>query len=76
MTLPPQDQPAGAAIPPAGGDFWQGKTLAELIAEQGVKPVADPAELAADFWPEDETADDLVAWVRALRREGQDREKP
>jgi hypothetical protein len=42
----------------------------ELAAEKGVKPVEDPNELKGDFWPEDESVDEFLAWLRALRREG------
>jgi hypothetical protein len=45
--------------------------LAALLAAQGVQPVRDIAELAFPDWPEDESADDLIAAVRAWR-EGRD----
>ena len=32
------------------------------------EPVQDLADLQADFWPEDETADDLIAAVREWRQ--------
>ena len=41
-----------------------------LAAQQGVEPIGDPTDLAGDFWPEDETADEFVAAVREWRREG------
>lgn len=41
-----------------------------LAADQSVKPIHDPQELFADFWPEDETADEFVDAVRRWRREG------
>jgi hypothetical protein len=44
-------------------------------AEQGVKPIRSIDELRADFWPEDESIDDLLAAVRQWRREGQLRSK-
>jgi hypothetical protein len=40
-----------------------------LAASQGVQPVSSPEELAADFWPADETADEFIASVRRWRRE-------
>lgn len=46
------------------------KTLEELAREQGVKPITDPDTLRGDFWPEDETADEFIAAIRELRREG------
>ena len=36
---------------------------------RGVRPVADPSRLLGTFWPEDETADDFLAAVRAWRDE-------
>jgi hypothetical protein len=41
-----------------------------LAAQQGIKPVHDPMELRGDFWPENESTDDFIAWLRKLRREG------
>ena len=43
-----------------------------LAAQQGVKPIERFDDLIGDFWPEDETADDLIAAVREWRREGRD----
>jgi hypothetical protein len=40
-----------------------------LAAAQGVRSVASPEELAADFWPVEETADEFIAAVRRWRRE-------
>jgi hypothetical protein len=42
-----------------------------LAAQQGVQPLGNPKELLADFWPEDETADQFNQAVRQWRREGQ-----
>jgi hypothetical protein len=44
--------------------------LQKLASAQGVKPVEDIKELAADFWPENETADYIVDTLRRWRREG------
>ena len=43
-----------------------------LAARQGVKPIERFDDLIGDFWPEDESADDLIAAVREWRREGRD----
>ncbi len=37
-------------------------------------PVTDLAQLAADFWPEDESADDINSYIAQQRREDQLRE--
>lgn len=50
--------------------FWRRRTVEELAAEQGVTPVGDPADLRGDFWPENESTDEFLAWLRASRREG------
>src|SRR3989338_3676473 len=42
------------------------KALADL---HNVQPIKDPATMVAAFWPADESADDLVNAVRALRRQ-------
>ena len=44
--------------------------LDSLAEAQGVAPVGDVDELVADFWPQDESVDDLMAAVRRWRGEG------
>ncbi len=57
-----------------GGGFFEGaRSIEELAREQGVEPVTDFESLAGDFWPEDESADEFIAAVRAWRAEGRDR---
>jgi hypothetical protein len=48
--------------------FLRGHTLDELIAAQQPPIVMDIGALAADFWPEDESADDINAYIEAQRR--------
>jgi hypothetical protein len=50
------------------------KSLAELAAEQGKKPV-DFEELLklGEFFPAEESVDDLVAFIRKSRSDGQSR---
>jgi len=68
------EQPAAGLEPPpanlASTDFWQGATVAELAAAQGVQPVEQLAEVWGDFWPEEESVDDFINTVRQWRREG------
>jgi hypothetical protein len=45
----------------------------ELAKQQGVLPIRDIKELKGDFWPEDESIDDFLSWLRAMRREDKDR---
>jgi hypothetical protein len=41
-----------------------------LAQHQGVSVVTDPKDLVGDFWPEEETDDELIATLRRWRREG------
>jgi len=40
----------------------------ELARQQGVKPVRSIEDLQGDFWPEEESVDDFLAWVREIRQ--------
>jgi hypothetical protein len=48
----------------------------ELAKRRGVLPLRDVNELRGDFWPEDESIDDFLAWLRTTRREDRDRSIP
>jgi hypothetical protein len=48
----------------------------ELARQQGVVPIRDIKELQGDFWPEDESIDDFLAWLRATRQEDKPRSIP
>ncbi len=50
-------------------DFWRSPTLETLAAEQAVAPVTNVRALTAAWWPDDETADDLIAFIRHQRQE-------
>jgi hypothetical protein len=52
----------------AVADFWRSKSVEELAREQGVKPVEDPNDLKGDFWPEDESVDEFLAWLGWVER--------
>jgi hypothetical protein len=43
--------------------------VAALAAEQGVRPIEDIEELGGDFWPEDESTEELLATLRAWRED-------
>lgn len=49
-------------------EFWVSKTVEDLAREQGVPPLADPASLKGD-WPEDESIDDFLDWLRESRQQ-------
>jgi hypothetical protein len=42
--------------------------LEAQMERKGIKPIDDPDTMTADFWPADETADEVIEAVRALRR--------
>lgn len=48
--------------------FLRGQTLDDLIAVQQPPIVTDLDMLAADFWPEDESADDINDYIESQRR--------
>lgn len=43
--------------------------LRRLAGEQGVKPF-EFDQVRRDFWPQEESADDFLSWLRAKRDEG------
>ena len=48
----------------------------ELAKQQGVKPIRSIEELQGDFWPEEESVDDFLSWVRDLRQNDKPRSIP
>ena len=48
----------------------------ELARRQGVKPVNSIEDLKGDFWPEDESIDDFLSWVRSVRQGDKPRDIP
>jgi hypothetical protein len=40
----------------------------ELAKQQGVVPVRDIKELQGDFWPEEDSVDEFLEWVRKTRQ--------
>ena len=48
----------------------------ELAKQQGVKPIRSIKELQGDFWPEEESADEFLAWLDALRGNDKPRSIP
>lgn len=43
--------------------------LLRIAEEQGVKPF-NFDDIGGDFWPEEESTDDFLAWLRSVRDEG------
>ena len=50
------------SVNPAHARAW------EFARQQGVKPIKSIKELQGDFWPEDESVDEFLSWVRELRQ--------
>lgn len=42
-------------------------SIEEIVAEQGTRFPADPAELLGDFWPEDESIEDFLKALHEWR---------
>jgi hypothetical protein len=49
--------------------FWQDTTLKELLATQTPITVHNLKHLAADFWPEEESIEDFLIFLRQQRQE-------
>jgi hypothetical protein len=45
----------------------------ELAKKQGVKPIRSIEDLQGDFWPEEESVDEFLYWVRAMRQQDKSR---
>jgi len=48
----------------------------ELAKQQGVKPIRSITELKGDFWPEEESIDEFLSWLHALRQSDKPRSIP
>ena len=48
----------------------------ELAKQQGVKPIRSVEDLKGDFWPEEESVDDFLSWLRDLRQNDKPRSTP
>jgi hypothetical protein len=49
--------------------FWQGTTLNQLLATHPPITVDNPKELVADFWPEEDSIEDFLTFLRQQRQE-------
>jgi hypothetical protein len=64
-----KEQPE-SSINPAHARLW------ERARQQGVKPIKSIKDLRGDLWPEDESVDEFLDWVRAIRRSDNPRRLP
>jgi hypothetical protein len=63
------DLQQGYALAEGTTAFWSPRSLEELITAQNAPIIDDIALLGADFWPEDETADDINTYITQRRKE-------
>ncbi len=56
------------ALTEGSAAFWTTRSIEDLVRSQPAPTVTDIHELAVDFWPADESADDLNAFVAAQRQ--------
>ncbi|HKV85083.1 MAG TPA: hypothetical protein VJN88_11035 [Ktedonobacterales bacterium] len=57
----------------ASSEFWSRRSLDELAQRQRVTALHDAGSLVMLDWPTDESADDLIAFVRNQRDSDRDR---
>ena len=60
----------GASFSPlvaTSASFWAPHSIEELAAEQNAPDVGSIEALAMPGWPKDETADEVIAYIRAQR---------
>ncbi|OQY58987.1 MAG: hypothetical protein B6245_09055 [Desulfobacteraceae bacterium 4572_88] len=50
-------------------NFWENKSLEQILQTTSVPPVSDIYGLVSDSWPEDESADDIIKNVYQQRKE-------
>jgi hypothetical protein len=62
----PDGTPVEIDVAGKKSEFWQNRNVEWLSREQAVQPIGSLEELAGD-WPEDDSADALVAFLRAAR---------
>jgi hypothetical protein len=41
----------------------------ELARRQGVEPIRSIEGLRGDFWPEEDSVDEFLSWVRTIRQD-------
>lgn len=50
-------------------DFWNPKTLNQIIEEQNAKALNRLSDFVADFWPDEESVDEFIKYIYEQRRE-------
>ncbi|MGC1246194.1 MAG: hypothetical protein WA865_08295 [Spirulinaceae cyanobacterium] len=49
--------------------FWQGVTLKQLFTNQTPKTVFNLKDLAVDFWPDEDSIENFLAFLKQQRQE-------
>ena len=49
--------------------FWQGSEIEQMLATQTPKTVHDMKDLAADFWPEEDSIEEFLTFLQQQRQE-------
>ncbi|MCB9156348.1 MAG: hypothetical protein H6645_04445 [Caldilineaceae bacterium] len=50
-------------------DFWQPQSIESIVAGQQTQLASTISGMKADFWPEDESADDFIEFITQQRHE-------
>ena len=49
-------------------DFWNPVSVQQLIAQQNGQPLGTSPEFDLTMWPEDESLDDFLGWLKSQRQ--------
>lgn len=60
---------AQADLKTLSSQFWQGTTLQQLLVTQTPKTFQNLKAHAADFWPEEDSTEDFIIFLRQQRQE-------
>ena len=63
----PVGTPVRVEVAGADSSFWRNKSVSDLACEQGLAPVSNLEDLAGD-WPEEDSIDEFLAFIREARR--------
>jgi len=67
-----QDLQQGYILAEENTAFWSSEHISTLIIDQNTPIITDVSTLNGDFWPEDESADDINTYIVQQRKETQE----
>jgi hypothetical protein len=67
---------AVSPLAPASTEFWAHRSIEEIARQQGAHQFVGLESLAMPDWPPDESADDIIAFIREQRRMDRDGRRP